>query len=154
MSMKQLEILLADDDEDDCMFFKQAIGQLPQSSHLTTVEDGEQLMQLLTQQTPQIPYILFLDVNMPRKNGNECLLEMKLNEKLKQIPVIMMSTSCEQDVINKLYNNGATYYICKPIEASQLKKVIQEALTLLSRENGLQPAKENFVLKGDLIQMP
>lgn len=151
MATNQLDILLADDDEDDCLFFKQAIGQLPLGTHLTTVEDGEQLMQLLTQPTPQIPHILFLDVNMPRKNGNECLSEMKLDEKLKKIPVIMMSTSSEQDVINKLYTIGANYFICKPVKASQLKKVIQQAISLLARENGVQPTKENFVLNGDLI---
>jgi CheY-like chemotaxis protein len=87
---------------------------------------------------------------MPRKNGFECLSELKLDEELKQLPVIIFSTSFEQDVVNLLYKKGAQYYIRKPSEFFQLKKVIYEALLLATQDTALQPAKENFVLKGDI----
>jgi len=80
MNLKQLNILLADDDIDDCIFFKEALEEFTIPSNLTTVNDGEQLMQILTDETNQLPNILFLDINMPRKNGFECLSEIKLNK--------------------------------------------------------------------------
>jgi CheY-like chemotaxis protein len=72
MSLKQLNILLADDDMDDCGYFKKALSALPLSTHLTVVNDGEQLMQLLTPETNEVPDVLFLDINMPSKNDKEC----------------------------------------------------------------------------------
>jgi CheY-like chemotaxis protein len=146
MSSKHLDLLLCDDDSDDCYFFNEALKRLPQSTHLTAVHDGEQLMQLLTKETNELPDVLFLDLNMPRKNGFECLLELKLHKKLKELPVIIFSTSYEHEVVNLLYKNGAQYFIRKPAEFSQLQKVIQRALTLISQENISQPTRENFVL--------
>jgi CheY-like chemotaxis protein len=146
MSSKHLKILLCDDDSDDCYFFSEALDTLPNSTQLTTVHNGEQLMQLLTKETNELPDVLFLDLNMPRKNGFECLLELKLNETLKQLPVIIFSTSFEQEVVNQLHKNGAQYYIRKPTEFSQLQKLIQLALNLMEQENISQPTRENFVL--------
>jgi CheY-like chemotaxis protein len=146
MSLKQLNILLADDDTDDCIFFKEALGELLLSTNLTTVNDGEQLMKLLTNETNVLPDVLFLDLNMPRKNGFECLTEIKLSKKLKQLPVIVFSTSFEQEVVNQLYKNGAQYFIRKPSEFSQFKKIIQQSLALIMKEDISQPARENFVV--------
>lgn len=87
-----LNILLADDDTDDCTFFKEALKEFPLPTHLIAVHDGEQLMKLLTNQTNELPHVLFLNLNMPRKNGFECLREIKFNKKLKQLPVIVFST--------------------------------------------------------------
>ena len=153
MKLKQLNILLADDDIDDCIFFKVALEELLLSTRLTTVHDGEQLMQLLTNETNELPHVLFLDINMPRKNGKECLVEIKLNNKLKHFPVIMFSTSYEKEVVNLLYDGGAQYFIRKPSDFSQFKKVIQQTLTLIMKNmlaseagNISQPSRENFVL--------
>lgn len=146
MNFKQLNILLADDDSDDCLFFKEALRELLLSTNLTTVHDGEQLMQLLTNETNVLPHVLFLDLNMPRKNGFECLTEIKLSKKLKQLPVIVFSTSFEQEVVNQLYKNGAQYFIRKPSEFSQFKKIIQQSLALIMNENISQPTRENFVI--------
>jgi CheY-like chemotaxis protein len=146
MKLNQLNILLADDDIDDCIFFKEALLELLLSTHLTTVNDGEQLMQLLTNETTVLPHVLFLDLNMPRKNGFECLTEIKLSKKLKQLPVIVFSTSFEQEVVNQLYKNGAQYFIRKPSEFSQFKNIIQLSLALITKENISQPARENFVI--------
>ena len=153
MSPKPLNILLADDDTDDCIFFKQAVEELVLPTQLTAVHDGEQLMKLLANETNELPHVLFLDLNMPRKNGFECLEEIKISEKLKQLPVVIFSTSFEQEVVNRLYQNGAQYFIRKPSEFSQFKKIIQQTLALIAQkllgdkaENILQPSKENFVL--------
>jgi len=144
--LQQINILLADDDTDDCFFFKEAIEELTVSTNLTAVHDGEQLMQLLTDETKELPHILFLDLNMPRKNGFECLAEIKQNKKLGDLPVVIFSTSFEQEVVNLLYDNGAQYFIRKPSEFSQYKKIIHQTLALILQENNLPPTKENFVL--------
>jgi len=146
MNLKQLNILLADDDTDDCIFFKEALDESVLSMHLTTVHDGEQLMQLLINETNELPHVLFLDLNMPRKNGFECLSEIKLSKKLNKLPVIIFSTSFEQEVVNQLFINGAQYFIRKPSDFSQFKKIIQQSLVLIWQENISQPTRENFVI--------
>ncbi len=146
MNLKHVNILLADDDTDDCIFFKDALKGLVLSTQLTAVHDGEQLMKLLANATGELPHILFLDLNMPRKNGFECLLEIKQNNMLEGLPVAIFSTSFEQEVVNLLYKNGAQYFIRKPSEFSQFKQMIFYALTLRIQGNVLQPGKESFVL--------
>jgi CheY-like chemotaxis protein len=146
MDPGQFHIILADDDEDDCMLFEDALNEFPLPIRLTIVHNGEQVMELLVKKSEQLPDLLFLDLNMHRKNGFECLAEIKQSEKLKQLPVIILSTSLEKDVINLLYKNGAQYYIRKPNEFSQLKKAIHQVLTDLSQANLSQPPKEKFVL--------
>jgi CheY-like chemotaxis protein len=146
MNLKHLNILLADDDTDDCIFFKEALGELIMSTSLTTVHDGEELMRLLVNETTELPQILFLDLNMPRKNGFECLSEIKQNNKLKNLPVIIFSTSFEQEVVNLLYKNGAQYFIRKPSLFLQFKEIILHALLLILDESISHSTKENFVL--------
>lgn len=146
MPIKQLNILLADDDADDCYFIEEALNEFSLSTHLTAVQDGEELMQLLTNETNGLPDVLFLDLNMPRKNGFECLSEIRNNERLKQLPVIIYSTSFHTEIATMLYNNGANYYISKPSEISQLKKTVQDIITRIAGGNISQPAIENFVL--------
>lgn len=147
MNLKPLSILLADDDTDDCIFFKEALEELPLTTQLTTVHDGEQLMQLLMNDTNELPDVLFLDLNMPRKNGFECLSEIKHSQRLQVLPVIIFSTSFEQEVINLLFINGAQYFIRKPSEFSQFKIIIHQTFsTLLIPKNIPQQTRENFVL--------
>jgi CheY-like chemotaxis protein len=141
-----VNILLADDDTDDCIFFKEAVEEMPLITTLIIVNEGEQLMHLLTNEANELPHVLFLDLNMPRKNGFECLSEIKSNDKLKQLPVVIFSTSLEQEVVNLLYTNGAQYFIRKPSEFSQFKKIIQHTIALIAQENISQPARGNFVL--------
>ena len=138
-------ILLADDDNDDCTLFRDALDDLPLATHLTTVRNGEQLMQLLNK-NEELPDLLFLDLNMPRKNGFECLSEIKQDGKLRLIPVIIISTSFEPDIVNLLYRQGARHYIRKPNVYAQLVKVIHNAITLTSQGNLSQPLEEEFVL--------
>jgi CheY-like chemotaxis protein len=147
MISKHINLLLCDDDFDDCYFFKEALEALSIPILFKEVHNGEQLMQRLTNQTLKLPDVLFLDLNMPRKNGFECLLEIKLNKTLKQLPVIVFSTALEQEGVNQLFKNGAQHFIRKPPEFSKLQKVIQRAITLIMRENILQPLRETFVIE-------
>ena len=87
-----INVLLADDDIDDRYFFDKVLKSLPVRTELATVEDGEKLMSYLAENSEKLPDILFLDLNMPKKNGSECLVEIKQDERLKKLPVIIYST--------------------------------------------------------------
>lgn len=141
------KLLLADDDMDDRLFFQDAVEDLYTTSDLTTVIDGVELMEFLYQNVGQLPDILFLDLNMPRKTGCECLVEIKANEKLRDIPVVIFSTSLDVEKINELYDHGAHYYIRKPGDFNNLKKVIHEATILLTDDKSNQPERNKFVIK-------
>ena len=142
-----LNVLLADDDEDDCLIFKEALEELSVDSCLTTVNNGEQLMRELNARTERLPDIIFLDLNMPRKAGFECLREIKQDEKLKFLTVIIYSTSFEPDVVDLLYENGAQHYIRKPGDYTQLKKVIFKAIKIAGTGNPTKPPKEKFIIQ-------
>jgi len=116
MPTSQYNLLLADDDMDDCIFFKEALEELPLTTTLLTVNDGVQLMELLTKNQEKLPDIIFLDLNMPRKTGYECLAEIKHNKALQHLPIIVFSTSFDPNLINSLYEKGAHYYVRKPGE--------------------------------------
>ncbi len=146
MKKNQLNILLADDDKDDRFFFSMALEGFSIPTLLDTVVDGEKLMTYLSENLLRLPDVIFLDLNMPRKNGFECLLEIKLNPKLNQLPVIIFSTSYEQEVVNLLYKNGAKYFIRKPSEYLQFKKIVQQTITLISLGNKQVPNRDSFVL--------
>lgn len=148
MNTKGYNLLLADDDEDDCDFFKEALEELRIPFSLKTVNDGVQLMEFLRNVPAEnIPDILFLDLNMPRKNGTECLSEIKQNPKLQYLPVIIFSTSLDTNIVNIMYEGGAAYYIRKPGDYTKLKKVIENALVLISINNLDRPEREHFVIE-------
>ena len=140
-AMITLHIILADDDIDDRFFFEKALKEISIPNRLTTVRDGEELMNYLHANIDQLPDVLFLDLSMPRKTGFECLTEIKEDEKLKHLPVIMLSTSFprdnkyEQNIINMLYTIGAMDYIRKPGDYQTLKDVIHNALIKVTLNN-------------------
>lgn len=147
MSLKQINILHADDDADDCHFFMEALKELNLPTRHIAVHDGEQLMEYLSNDSNELPHVLFLDLNMPRKNGYECLSEIKFDTRLKELTIIIFSTACEPEIVNRLYKHGAHFYIRKPSDFTKFKKVIQQAfMTLIAQKNISQPTKENFVL--------
>jgi len=146
MNPTLLNLLLCDDDLDDSTFFREALAELPVSVKLTTVNDGVELMELLLTKERPLPNALYLDLNMPRKNGFDCLNEIKQNEKLKLIPVIIFSTSFDNDVVNLLYERGANFYICKPAIFLHLKKAISESIDLISKFHNVQVPKYDFVI--------
>jgi len=139
-------LLLADDDHDDCTFFKEALEDLPIEAKLSTVHDGVQLMNFLSTKAGTLPDVLFLDLNMPLKNGVECLSEIKSIREFENLPVIIFSTSFNIEVVDLLYQKGAHYYIRKPGDYDQLKKVILAAVTLAKKNKSIQPTRDQFVL--------
>jgi CheY-like chemotaxis protein len=132
-----LNILLADDDMDDRIFFEKALKEIPLATTLSTVHNGEQLMEYLAAHADALPDIIFLDLSMPRKTGFECLAEIKENEKLKALTVIMFTTSftrgfdLEDNLKTTLNRMGAYDYIRKPSDFNELKQVIEKTLVEL-----------------------
>jgi DNA-binding NarL/FixJ family response regulator len=94
---------------------------------------------------PPPPHVIFLDLNMPFKNGIECLKYIRENPKLKDIPVVVLSTTSSQEAVDQTYQQGANYYICKPRTFQHLVKVIEKVLSIDMWQLP-QPPKEKFVL--------
>jgi CheY-like chemotaxis protein len=136
--VRLLKILLADDDPDDCTFFKQVLNESPFATTLTIVGDGEKLMAHLLASPDNIPDILFLDLSMPRKTGFECLSEIKENDRLKNLVVVLLSTSFptqinyEDNMIRLLMKMGAYDFIRKPDGLEPLKQAINKSLAGLA----------------------
>jgi CheY-like chemotaxis protein len=142
---KPLRILLADDDRDDRYFFGQALQELAIPAKLSTVEDGEKLISYLYKHMTKMPDVLFLDLNMPRKNGAECLSEIKACKKLQSLPVVIYSTSLHDDVADVLYANGAHYYLRK-CDFSELKKTLKPILTRMAEKRFERPRRDHFCI--------
>ena len=145
-----IHILLADDDHDDRYLFNRELKTLHFNTQLTTVEDGEQLMKYLVDNLKKLPDILFLDNNMPCKNGAECLLEIKKHPALKVLPVIMYSTYVHEDLADVFYKDGAHYFI-KKTDQKDLRKLLRHVLTLFLENRFSPPAREDFVLSPALV---
>lgn len=147
MNNDYIKIALADDDEDDRLFFTDAFDELKIDTKIMTFNDGVFLMDYLNSDGAILPNVLFLDLNMPRKSGIECLKELKSDEKFRDISIAIYSTSASEEDIEKTFVMGANIYIKKPSDFSSLKKVLSEVVTInwQYQTNGLN--KENFLLR-------
>jgi DNA-binding NarL/FixJ family response regulator len=138
-------ILLADDDIDDRFFFDMALKEMSFPTKLATTEDGEKLMSYLLKNTKNLPDVLFLDLNMPRKNGAECLLEIKLNNQLKHLQIIVYSTSVHENIADMLYKNGASYYILKR-DFLDLVEILRHVFSLMNEKKIARPTRDKFIM--------
>lgn len=127
-----VRILLADDDEDDCMLAREALAESRLLNELYVVKDGEELMDYLYRRGKYIspsnsprPGLILLDLNMPKKDGREALKEIKSDPELRQIPVIVLTTSKAEEDIYRTYDLGANSFIIKPMNFSSLVEVMR-----------------------------
>lgn len=125
-----MHILLADDDEDDRSFFNDAIKELKMNNKLTIFKDGEELMDYMRNPEVLIPHILFLDLNMPCKTGQDCLKEIRSNPRFKELSIAIYSTSSSEKDIEDTFIEGANVYIKKPNDFTKLKKVIKDVVNM------------------------
>lgn len=140
-------VILADDDEDDRLFFTEAFEELKMQTKVDIYKDGVDLMTALNQLDAILPNILFLDLNMPKKSGLECLKEIKSNERFKDIAIAMYSTSASEEDIENTFVNGANIYIKKPNNFKILKKILADVVMMnwQYQTNGLN--RDNFLLR-------
>ena len=141
-----LRLILADDDDDDCLLFSEALKDIASPASLDVVSDGEQLMKFLNKIEGNLPQVLFLDLNMPRISGYQCLPLIKGNNKLAAIKVIIYSTSLDTARLDLFYTQGASYYLQKPIEYSKLKLAISMALNLVTNDSDIGIPRDKFVI--------
>lgn len=126
---RTIEILLVEDSATDVMLAQEALADAKVSNNLSVVKDGVEAMAYLTKHgeyadVPR-PDLILLDLNMPRKDGREVLAEVKADENLKLIPIVILTTSkAEQDVLNA-YGLHANCYISKPVNFEQFANVVQ-----------------------------
>jgi CheY-like chemotaxis protein len=140
-------ILLAEDDEDDYLLFRDAISDHEEVLVVNWVKDGEELMRTLKENDSPLPDVIFLDINMPRKNGFECLTEIRNDDSLAHLPVIIFSTSGDKALVSWMYNAGANLYLCKPTDFKKLKQTIQTAISIDWKSHSPYPPIEDFVLQ-------
>ena len=137
-------VLLAEDDIDDRLFFARVLTSFP-TADLVTVSDGPQLLTYLSGSVTTFPDVIFLDLNMPKINGLECLIEIQLNEKLRRIPVIIYSTFVDEKGADELFRNGAYYYVRKR-GMGELRSTLTYIFSLLAENKLVRPNRETFVL--------
>lgn len=125
-------ILMADDDPDDCMLAREALAESRLANELYFVKDGEELLDYLyhrgkyaePESSPR-PGLILLDLNMPKKDGREVLKEIKADPHLRQIPVVVLTTSQAEEDIHHSYDLGANSFITKPVTFSSLIEVMR-----------------------------
>lgn len=146
---KSITILLADDDAEDRMLTQDALEEARLANKLHCVEDGEELLDYLyhrgkysdPESSPR-PGIILLDLNMPRKDGREALAEIKKDADLKQIPVVILTTSKTDEDVYSSYDLGVAGYINKPVSFEGLVNVVSTVGKYWFEIVELPPAKD------------
>ncbi|HMK53356.1 MAG TPA: response regulator [Methanobacteriaceae archaeon] len=126
---EDIDILLVEDNYADVILTKEVLIEAKVKNKLNVVEDGEEAMDYLFQRgkysNAAFPDLILLDLNLPRKDGREVLIEIKDHPSLKQIPVVILTTSQAEEDILKMYEHHANAYITKPVDFNQFIKVVQ-----------------------------
>ena len=128
--------LLIDDDLDDQEIFSMALEEVDDSVGCRFANDGIEALALLNNDSGFVPDCIFIDLNMPRMNGNECLAEIKKIGRLNRVPVIMYSTSSDKVLIGRSLELGANDFIVKPAGLTALADILREIIKKYSRNGG------------------
>ena len=142
--MTDFTIFYTDDDEDDLSIFMDAVESLPRKIELMTYNGGDKLLKAIYN-PPPTPNLVFLDLNMPGKNGFDVLSELRNSEEKSNIPVVIFSTSNEPTIIEKCRKLGANFFITKPVLMKDIVKSIEHALEIDWTK--FVPTDRNFVYK-------
>jgi chemotaxis family two-component system response regulator Rcp1 len=123
-----VRIFLVEDGHVQTLLIKAALADLPQLDLLHVAKDGVEAMEFLRREAQsvngQLPDLILLDINMPKKNGFEVLTELKSDPVLRRMPVVVFSTSDFQEDIDRAYDKGASTFITKPVTLGDLKQVL------------------------------
>jgi len=142
--MKDFTIIYTDDDEDDLSIFADAVDSISQNINLQTYSGGQNFLNAIFDISEK-PHVVFLDLNMPGKNGFDVLEELRNSDHKNDIPVVIYSTSSEPSIIEKCRNLGANCFITKPVLMSDIIKAIEHAIQI--DWNKFSPTPSNFVFK-------
>ncbi|MBS7253537.1 response regulator [Flavobacterium branchiicola] len=145
--MNDLLIFYTDDDEDDLSLFADAVEAISKDINLQTYSGGEKLIHAILQSPPK-PNVIFLDLNMPGKNGFDVLNELKGSAENSDIPIVIFSTSNEPGIIEKCLTLGANYFVTKPVLMRDIINAIEHALSI--DWTAFVPDLKTFVYKAKL----
>lgn len=123
-------IFLAEDDQDDCDFFKSALNAIDHNHELAIFNDGVALMDQLQPGMQRIPDMVVMDLNMPRKNGRQCIADIRANALFNNMPIIVFSTSSWIKDVTDLYHQGADLFVVKPNTYKNLVNLINKILSI------------------------
>ncbi len=130
MKIKPINFLLVEDNEGDILLINEALEEAKIFNHMDIVRDGSQAIQFLEERAEKdpkdLPDVILLDINLPKKNGHEVLASIKENPALKKIPVIVLTTSSSDLDVFKAYDLHANCYIVKPVEVGNFLQVISK----------------------------
>ncbi len=147
MGTKPMRVILVDDDEDDRMFFADALQEIEVDTELKEFENGKEFLSFLEQEDTERPHLIFLDLNMPVMNGFECLKALRNNSDFKDLVVAIYSTSSSERDIEETFEQGANIYINKPNRFDELKKTLSQVVkrNWQYHKNALE--KANFLFR-------
>ena len=147
MQHDSIRITLAEDDEDDRLFFTDAFEELKINTIVNTLNNGRELLNYLEHPETILPNIIFLDLNMPILNGMECLKEIKQNNKFNDIAIAIYSTSASDQDVENTFVLGANIYIKKPSNFNELKKILSDVVIINWQYHTNDLNKDNFLLR-------
>lgn len=127
-----IRIVLADDDQDDRDIFQEALLETAIATELITVENGQKLIDIIKASEPPAVDIIFIDINMPAKNGIECLKEIRRDKNHKETLCIVLTTSSSKEIVDKAYKAGANLFLTKPASYNSYSKIITHVLSAYS----------------------
>ena len=143
--MDDINILLVDDDEDDRIFFAEALKELGMPHHIVMAKGCTDLFEIL--QKGESFDVIFLDINMPVIDGRECLKKIKFHESYKNIPVIIYSSSSYAEDVEDTYKAGAHYYFIKPYAHINLLSSLKIIFSMNWKKTQMVPIREDYIIK-------
>src|SRR5690606_26792837 len=146
MLIKPLLIYLADDDQDDRMLFREALDEIDEDIAIEDFDNGVTLMDNLLNKNKPLPDIIYLDLNMPLMNGEECLHDIKNEFELSQIPIVIYSTYVDVESANSLQEKGANLFLEKPDTFNKLKNLLSKSLEYIKDDSRNGNAASEFVI--------
>jgi len=122
ISPTPLDVLLVDDNPDDLFLIREAFRGIDNFNIIGSHSDGDSAIKFL-RECDVLPSLILMDVNMPRKSGIEVLAELKADDRLRQIPIVMLTTSSRPDDVVQSYNSGAVSYLTKPVDFAEFQNL-------------------------------
>lgn len=146
MSQKTLLIYLVDDDHEDRMLFREALDELSIPVQVLDFDNGVSLIDALLNPNQALPDAIYLDMNMPLMNGEECIEDIRTENLFSQITIIIYSTYVDDQILERLQKKGANWYLIKPDSFLKLKKLLLKSLEFIHSDIKKDSSKDNFLI--------
>jgi CheY-like chemotaxis protein len=139
-----MKVLLVDDDQDDRQSFAEAVSYLNLPVQVQYASDSKEMFEFLEQN--EDVHLILLDINMPFRDGKQCLRDLKSNERFKHIPVIIYTVSSNTKDINETFEQGAHYYVIKPYAKANFHQSLKYLFNLDWTVQQPKALRENYVI--------